>query len=458
MVIPFYEACPQTILTISKHAPINTYISLSRIFEEAKQTIEDFDLLLRYYQLHIGENHKFWSIEAPLLYHLGGSVESYRVFDEKLNDGVYILTSQELYYFALTATEINIRKDEHIQGGIEKIKLFEDRNTLDNYYLGHLYLMKGDEENAKICFAENEDHLFSEIMLTFFTRQDVDDLDDIEIHDIDDFTTDIDYKAENLDQFQDYFHYKECLNVINLMDEDLNWSDSVLSQFNIPIWEVFRFSDEVRNDKEDIMMEKDKIIVEILKSESEAIKREIVKKFESKTDVGTEANELLSKIAEDTERYGHYDVYRKRLESAKEETGRKGVKFDIENHIASIIKKFGKDSIYFIYDCFLKNIISSEQAFDLILYLRHKVDEDAFTQIIREIENTGIMTIPGLETIKKGFMSLKNIGLAAYHIVYGNCLIEKNEYTEYDNFKRNLWDIIPSIADNLQKEVEEGKI
>ena len=90
--------------------------------------------------------------------------------------------------------------------------------------------------------------------------------------------------------------------------------------------------------------------------------------------------------------------------------------------------------------------------------MRHKVDEDAFTQIIREIENTGIMTIPGLETIKKGFMSLKNIGLAAYHIVYGNCLIEKNEYTEYDNFKRNLWDIIPSIADNLQKEVEEGKI
>ena len=460
-LIKFFQLYPQTILTIFEYSDsnIDSFLSLYGIIKEAQRSIEDFTILLNYYKLHIVEEYEFLGIKAILFYYLGGSVAAYKIFDEELSKDDCELSSQELYYFALTAVEINRKADTIIQNGIDNIENQKAKDKTDYYYLGHLYLMKNDEKNAKKCFKKSSND-FSKLMLTYLTQKDIPDLNNIDNQ----YISDIDYTKEDLSQFQDYFHYRECIDTIRNItiakhsenDNDIFDSISQESFINKPLWEVFKLSKVVNDDKNN-ESDKQKIEKAIRKKESDIIKKEILEK--SITNIGIKEKDLLKEILEDDNRLEQYKTTKERFDFAEQKAKENSIEsFNIEKLLGSRIKNMGtnaQDCMYFIYYYYLKideRKISSEQAFDLMLYLRHTIDEAKFKQTMKEIANLGVMTIPGLEAVVKGF----NTGVLAYQSIYKDCLEgnDTSQSSDYENFKRNLWQIIPSIGNKFLDEME----
>jgi tetratricopeptide (TPR) repeat protein len=236
----FFRVYPQTILTILEHSDINSDSLLFDIFEEAQHSIEDFTLLLQLYENVISDKRKFWGIKSILHYYLGGAVSSYIIFDEQLDTNEYILSSQESYYFALTAKEINREEKAILDNAISEIENKTDKTAEDFYYLAHLYLLQDDKDKAIKQFEQSGDFIFSVIMLAYLSDDD-NYIKRINPDKICIFSQEIDYRRKDLLQFQHFFHLQECKTAVNFFIESI-FQSFIPDKYNEPFWEVFKFS------------------------------------------------------------------------------------------------------------------------------------------------------------------------------------------------------------------------
>jgi tetratricopeptide (TPR) repeat protein len=439
----FFAAYPQTVKTVLNHAE-DIYLDRSLInsFEDADRSINDFTVLLNYYK-HTVENTKFLGIRAVLLYFMGGSIESFMVFDEQLDNDEYKLSSQELYYYALTSKEINRDAETVLINSISNIEQQEKKETIDCYYLGHLYLLRGYTDKSVECFEQSKNFIFSAVMLTYL-QGNKEDMKVIDINNMYNFPTTIDYKKEDLSQFQSFIHIHECEDAIRSFWE-------IPEEYSHPFWEIFQFSD------------KDRITVELLfeKAETEIIIENIRKNFseilEEKMSGKEECIEKLEKLLPEIH------VSTRNIYDTLEEQIAKGR--DFENQIGLEIEAWTINNpqfyTYLLQLYYLRKLIDSRQVFALYFYLIYTIKKNKSSKLnkgdlILEISK---IIVPHIG-IKLSLVAVKTMWNVVKKISNGYEEFEKldaNKPSDFRQFKENFWRHINDDRNCLSEEAFERK-
>ncbi|HVU83302.1 MAG TPA: tetratricopeptide repeat protein, partial [Puia sp.] len=88
---------------------------------------------------------KYYSLEAMVNYYMGNSPAAYRIFDTQFESDThpYPLTLRDQYYLALSAMDFK-EPDDGLSYAIEQAGKSDDREAVDNYYAGQLYLLYND--------------------------------------------------------------------------------------------------------------------------------------------------------------------------------------------------------------------------------------------------------------------------------------------------------------------------
>lgn len=446
-VLKFFDySYPQNILTIYENIDTISFLIEYDFYENAKNKIYEFELLLDFFEKSkTWQNQEFLSIKAILHYYLGGSVSSYILYKENLALGNDLVTSQDLYYYAQSAIDINLDQGAIIEYCIQKIS---KENVLDRYYLAQLYLMQNNSDQAIKWFVKSNSFIFSQIML--INLLDDDEMESEYFEKINTYFYDnpsiinpvINSIPSNLALFEPYFHYKECADAIEYLN---NYYDINLYSDDRPFWETFHFDrltlDEIKNKV------KEKKISEI----SEKIKEELFKH------IGENIQENGLQAIQDLE--GAIFKQSKSISSLWINLNSRSIynDDDFENQLGIEIEEWEINSpiLYFMFIkiFYLKGIINQEQVFTLFLYLikiysenkRKKID-DAIKDLIKNFLETGRTLLPDL-ALRASLGSIKNIIPFLQKIFNNEDILVFREVSDYEEFKTNLWKYI-----SLEKE------
>jgi len=438
LLLKTFEEHPQNILTIYEEFNMDMIPTLFDYYESAKSKISDFIKLIKFLEYFSDiDKHKLLSAKSILYYYLGGYVSSFLILDEQLDDGDYELSSQELYYYAEVAGDINVESQAILQDALSKLGERE-KNSIDYYYLGHLYLLAGEEEQAKSCFKQSEDFIFSKIMLQYLEEKDIIGQDIItELQSLN-FQGEIDYERKDLSQFQDFFHVSECKEAISELDIPLPLYEPL-------IWKAFYLSDAA----------KDKIDEQQRIFTAKKLKTEVFDKWEyqiknSSQEEKNEKKKVLDKYIKITRKYenNNDDKVNKVFEDIRKdatlinENGESLSSYEeimflcIKNQVLS-----AKDYLSFILYYFLDTKISTEETFYLLFYLKYKM-KDKFYQDNKNLIEQGVGILPSIGK----FLSSIKIGIAFYRNINEqdkNYSLSFNAYQsnaeEYSQFKENCW-------------------
>jgi len=234
---------PQSIIDIFNIDPMLD-ISNDLIVQYYNRTlpIEDFTFLMSYYRTC---NNYIEAIRknAILRYFLGGIASSFYFFDEIIDQEPEELTPMEMFYYSKTAKILDVEFNSIVDFNISALEK-NTTNDKDYYYLGHLYLLKGNKYLAKKNFEISKEFLFSEIMLRYLNT-DVSASDNIHaMLSTLSIKKDIDIHNTDLSQFEEYFHMIECGDAI----EYIFSKDTAIIEFiNTPIWDVFQLHESSKD-------------------------------------------------------------------------------------------------------------------------------------------------------------------------------------------------------------------
>jgi tetratricopeptide (TPR) repeat protein len=320
-LINFFKPYPQTILAIRDYADVDADRLIFNAFEEARRSVADFEALMQLYENGIPNKRTVLSIKAILYYHLGGAVPSYIIFDELLDDGENVLSPQEYYYYALAAIDIGRDVESILLDAVSEIEKMTDLSAEDYYYLAHLYLLQENAERAVENFELSGDFVFSTIMLAYLSDEDdpyIERVRNIKPAKNVRFPIEIDYSKNNLSQFLQFFHLKECLPAIASFDENVSQA-LMISEYDKPLWEVFKLPDEraretLKNKLRPILAENIlKKMEDELSSDSEKIEQERRERFISEAEYrfnnySRELQEELDFVAKGRETGKSYEV------------------------------------------------------------------------------------------------------------------------------------------------------
>ena len=339
------EEYPQNIQYAFEHFDIQ--ISSFFLFQSVCNKLADFELLLKYYvSTKKLQGRELLNMKALLYYYLGGNVQSFRIYDEQLDDGKSPISAQELYYYALTAHEIGYYEAQAIlKDCICQLENQTKKTDEENYYLAHLYLLNGEDEKAKEQFNLSATFKFSTIMLK----------DDIDDNDFQQFALngEIDYNKD-ISQFSDFFYFRECCNVSN------EYTD---------IWKAFYLSDKSREEIIPIVrkFEANEILQMIQQHFAEELEKQVTDK---KDYLQNELDLILKELSAFTNEL--LDYLNRQLTDTK---------LDFGNQIGIQIEKWGITKLPNLnpFSCYsliiqyyyCKGNLSEEQAFTAYCYLLH---------------------------------------------------------------------------------------
>jgi len=419
-------------------------------FKKASDKVQDFTLILDFFgKKKLFDVRSFLSIKAIIHYYLGGSVSSYIIYDEKLDAEGSKLTSQELYYYALSSIDVHLDHDTVINNCIHEIELDSD---IDKYYLAHLYLLQNNTEKAIDNFKESISFIFSEIMLTYLTGDDqyTTKLRNKELPRI---NNSIDLKIDFLTQFEPYFHYKECFDAINYLNENSNFS--FYNMRDMFFWEIYHLDISTRENLKKEIREIDlKIVAHQLHDEFiEVLNKNKPKNIDNRT---IELHDYLFKKGKIKVNTNFESLERRRSD-----------KIDLENQLGKIIKENPSEPklyLYFIEYFFLNDDIDQEQTFTLFLYLTNNYSIEKYKVINKSTKELIIIIIVSLAKLIMPNIILKStIGLIQNLIpIFQNMSNDNNDFeleksTDYEIFKNNLWNFISLEYNNLSEEQFSNK-
>jgi len=450
-----FEEYPQNILTIYEGLGLDTTpLLFNDYYLSATSKISDFKQLIAFFEISIRDPWMLLSVKAILNYYLGGPVSSFLIFDEQLDDDKHALTSRELYYYAKAADDINVEKVAILEDAIDQLEA-KEKDSTDLYYLGHLYLMAKDEAQAKSCFRQSDDFIFSKIMLCYLEGKD--SIEQNIIAELQSLNLQGEIKSErdeelygfeikDLSQFRDYFHVSEC-------KEALSELDIFLPSYEPLLWKAFQLSDTA----------KISIDGQLRKFTCDELKAKVLEqwKHQMKDSSEEEKNEKMDVLLK------YITIIRKHENEGDDKVEK--VFSDIEKDATSIGKSnkhlsnyeeimylciktpalTAKDYLSFLLYYFIDEKITAEETFHLLLYLKHKMD-DTFYPDYKNLKEQVVGILPDM--IDDRFLKLIKIGYALYHTLYGNTE-EKSESVlafgkyqlnpdEYTRFKENCWRLI----------------
>jgi tetratricopeptide (TPR) repeat protein len=431
-LLPHFDAYPQNI----KYAFDSLELDLSSFthLQSAYGKIEYFELLIECYTNinQLSEREKL-SFNAILYYYLGGNVPAFIIFAEQLDIGETPLSAQEFYYYVLTAREINWDKKLIVEDAIQQLEQVEKTDT-DLYYLGHLYWLNRQKDEAIKCFEKSAGFIFSELMLNSLDKRESPDIEkrlsSLTLNgEID--PEKINSEQGYLSQFQDYFHLRECVDAVKHKD----------IVFESDFWVAFTFSETFSRD----------LHIAQRKYEEETVFKELVKKYER------DSKTSLINLTED-EKHKHIEKWFLNVDDEENPlfTNIKG-KIDSENLDGEILEKNiayhitekkhpAEDFLYFLQHVHLRKKITSEQAFTLTLYLRYCIGKKQFYEAISGIR------VPGT-TISISPKSARAL-FKSESIDYDK---RTSPYKDYNDYKEFLWIAIRSDMDYLSPEALERK-
>jgi tetratricopeptide (TPR) repeat protein len=435
---------------IFKEYPKNLEYLLIKLFEsktvhftsikEPLLQILDFKQLLTYFENCTTLSEKdLLSIKSIAYYYLGGSVPAFIIFDNELDNGEDTLSAQELYYYAKSAIDVNWETESTLHNCIVELTTRNNKTDIDFYYLAHLHLLDNNKEKAVNCFLQSKKFNFSALMYSYLTGNFKFD---------NNFLTTLILKAEiditkrDLSQFQDYFHYTECITAIDIERND----------YEPNFWDAFRLD---IGDKQYIINILKKFFAEKiinLKIEEHGIKLHNIpeeKREEIKKDLEYKLNEIKKGITELTD-FIDNAIAKNR---------------DIANQIGLCIEEIKyqpKSYIYIIHYYYFKEKINPSDVFILIQYLIKTFFDKKKTDIIDEILNiipkisNAFVPYAGIKLIINSGINIKSILKNAFKDFY-EMDDELKGVSDYNLFKENLWKIIAFDKENLTDEQFENK-
>jgi len=437
----FLVAYPQNIKYTFEH--LNLHASSYFHFQSACDKLKDFDLLLQYYEnTEKFKDRDLLSAKALLYYYLGGNIQSFCIYDERLDDDNNSMSAQELYYYALTAQEIGYYEAQVILEDYCICQLEEktDKTNEEYYYLGRLYLLNREDEKAMEQFEKSSDFKFSTIMLKGFI--DENDYKSLAL------SGEIDYN-KGISQFSDYFYFYEFYHIADNIDEN-ECQDEVESEIEYErLWEAFSF------------IYADRIVVteEIRQIEAEKIKEKLQIEFAKIVEAKIAGREEIFKKEIRDELVERKKIVTKEFDYIENaiEKGR-----DVENQLGLMIEEFEYNSpqfySYLIQLYYLEEKINSEGIFTLYFYLintlKKKENRDAgkIMDLLAEL-GTNAAGINLFYTAAKTTYSI----IANLSKEYEEFSAMENELSDYRNFKQNFWRFIDNDRETLSGEKFQQK-
>ena len=343
------KAYPQNIKYTFEHFNLNMSSFLQ--FQSACDKLTDFNLLIDYYENNETlKGRELLSAKAILYYYLGGNVQAFSIYAEELDNGTS-LSAQELYYYALTAQEINYYSEDFLDYCISQIKNKPNKTSEDYYYLGQLYIIDNDIVSAKKEFENSFEHKerskyneCSAIMLKEY----------IDEKDFESFVLsgEIDYK-KGISQFDDYFHFREC------RDNDIKYEE---------LWKAFSLKNSFNGE----------INITERKFEAEIIIDNLINKYEKDANdtlnslsKPEKAKEIFSKIHDEGEN-AIFKQIKKQIEAKKNPLSQD----KLEDKLVFHIIKLKQEPIFYLYYIqyeYLRKNLTPKQAFNLTLFFRSQV-------------------------------------------------------------------------------------
>ena len=448
-VIHFFEfSYPKNIVTIFESFEITSLlIDLKFNERNALSKIHHFELLMDFFEESaLLDDHKLLNFKSILHYYLGGSISSYVLFDKEFDNGKYKLTSQELFYYALSSTEINLTQEAVIEKCIRAVPIEKD---IDNYYLAHIYLLKNDETKAIDYFKRSDSFIFSQLMLIYLIEDDKlesDYLNKFNSSSSDNYfiiNNRINNIPSDLSQFELYFHLKECEEAIEYLD--LNYNLSIHS-CDRTFWETYYL------DKPLIQTIEGKLKEAKINRLSERIKARLIDCIGDKLLNNVETIQKLENVI---------SIQPKKISKLWYELNNKSSFYnnDFEQQLGLEIEAWEIDApdLYFLFIqlCYLKNFISQYETFTLFMYLintysekkQQKLDK-ALIDLLQKSVDLGRTILPNL-VLKVSLGSIKNL------IPFLQTIFEHEfkfrEVSNYQEFKANLGEFLSSEKDTLSE-------
>ena len=445
-----FEEYPQNIITLHETFNINATALLFDNYSSAKLKTFDFMTLLQFYEKSGMDKFELLRIKSILYYYLGGFVDAFNIFDDKLDTNDNSLSSRELFYYAKTAITINVETEIILKNCIKELKA-KEKSAIDYYYLGQLYLSEGNRDEAKYCFKKFEDSVFSKVMLLFLgeknekniaARDIINELKSLKIQ------YPLDYTKNDLSQFQTYFHICECQEALSKL--------GISVPFEPFIWKAFAFSKE---DREAIIEKIRRIDAEKIK---EKLQNEFIKCVEDEINNNIEkfSDDIRKKLREKnkimTEELNYIDIAKRSND-------------DIENQLGLMIEDFKYNSpnfyLYLIQYYYLEGMINptcngkidSEGIFTLYFYLIHtlrmkkmKSNEKIINDFLFDsaqiiVPYVGIKLL--LTAVKTTYSIVANLSTE-----YLEFSADNGDKSNYQNFKDIFWRFIDNDRENLTED------
>lgn len=255
-------------------------------FIKVREKLKDYLLVFKYIGFNPSDlsikNVRFQQALPILIYYLKGCVSSYRLYDEKLDDGECELSAQDYYYYVQSARQFSKDAESLIGAKAimeDAINTFESRTNLlhiDKYYLGLLYLIRSIDENdnekesrkwrgkALDMFNQTNTLIWSKRMVGILKNENASqsDFDNYVLNHCNEkkeiaidalINPDISQDVF-MEQFADYIHFHEVEDAFyelrDIFDEDEQGKKSSQSLFanrvvyHDPLWEVFKLSNK----------------------------------------------------------------------------------------------------------------------------------------------------------------------------------------------------------------------
>lgn len=436
LLAKFY-AYPYTIKTILNRLNIHNFNLISGLYSEVIVQIEDFLLLIEYIELSLLDVNTILSIKAILYYYLKGSVDSFLIFDNKLDNGEYGFSAMELYYYSKVAFEVNIDSLPIWEDAVNKLNAKNNKDDIDLYYLGQLYLLNECTEKAIQCFAQSNHYIYSQLMLCqlkecshlFNIKSEI--IEKVKVlHKI----IELNEPCCNLSIFEDFFHLKESLEAIEYLNID-NPSDLIKSFCRKNIWDLFILSPTTREN----------LSMSIIKMKAQKRLKGAYIDFDNLISLlkiqnrNSDPDKLKNEIIE-------YENKLKNLFYMIDIAIKDGA--DPENQIGLSIKDWEHSNYLAYLDIIkyylLKEKINSEQVFNLLIYLIHRIEIMKY-----KLPSTNAL-------LNLGSACVISLGVNQVFIDLVQCickivlpLYQEEEYcpngdntSDYRKFKKNIWRIM----------------
>lgn len=244
LVLQLYKGCPLSIIQwcILKNKIHDLSIISSSISSSCNDliNINNFMDYLKFMEMTLSSQQDLFHI-ALMHYYLGSIASSFVLFDDYLDVNYENLSSKESYFYAKLSKELGVDFIPINSYGINKL-LKSYKTDEDFFFLGLMYLLDNNKENAYNCFKISKNYKYSRLMLAFLSNEDS-YKEEISMFNVFNNNYIVDM-TKGVEQFMDIFILHECYGFISMCSNSEYYLNVIPAPR--PLWDMFGFDENFR--------------------------------------------------------------------------------------------------------------------------------------------------------------------------------------------------------------------